>query len=287
MNATVSKGRGKTAVKPPRGAQYRASEAFQAVINDHSTPVDWIAQPDPERRPLTGHDVEQFRVRNQLSFNTAADALAFVTPFHFKKHAGTSGPLKIEFELLLRIYARHPRPAPWVVVTPKQMFERFYGQLADEFGDVSKKPAKAMLYSRFGALFGRYADAVRRWVESNGKAERVTLRAMEKLSELENPRALAEELARQIYGLRGLDFDHEFPLPDLKNPPIPGKRGPTKGRKAAADDAVIKKIIKRKAGGVDEKASVNPAAKSPSVKKTTKAPAVKKVAKSPNPKTKT
>ncbi|TXI25551.1 MAG: hypothetical protein E6Q67_00755 [Roseateles sp.] len=280
MNATVSKGRGNTGVKSPRGAQYRASEAFQSVINDQSTFVNVTM--DPERRPLTGKDIEQFRVRNQLSFNTAADALAFVTPFHFKRHASTSGPLKIEFELLLRLYARHPRPAPWVVVTPKQMFERFYGQLADKFGDVSKKPAKAMLYSRFGALFGRYADAVRRWVDSNGKAERVTLRAMEKLSELENPRALAEDLARQMYSLRGLDFDHEFPLPDLKNPPLPGKRGPTRGRKAAADDEVIKKIRQRKAEATAD-AAVEPAAAA----KPTKAPAVKKAAKSPTPKTKT
>jgi hypothetical protein len=260
MNATVSKERG-TEMASPRGAKYRASEAFHSVINDLNEPVNVTA--NPETRPLSGWDIDQFRVRHKLTRNAVADALALVTPGHFNRLASVRGPLKFELELLLRLYAKYPTPAPWISITPKEMFERFYGPLASQFGNESATPAKTMLFARFAALFGRYTDAVRRWVVAGGKTETVILRAMTKLADLPNPREVAEDMARRIYALRGLDFDDEFPLPDPKNPPMPGKRGPVSGRKGVDNKAVVDEAKKQRAASKKAAAKTAPIKSAP------------------------
>jgi hypothetical protein len=186
------------------------------------------------QRPLAGIDLAAFGERSGLTRMEVVAALALASPGMFNeltRHGAL--PLPFERELLLRRHLKMATRPPRR--TPHEVFHAIYGDLLARFKELASDPvaesARVMLYERFAALFGKTVYTAYRWlrVNNNGDHGQATLPMLKLLASLpESPqhmREVLENLAREAYEARGLDFDAEFPLPDLARPPQPRRRG--------------------------------------------------------------
>lgn len=189
----------------------------------------------PDKRPLTGVDIERFRARYGLSIAEASHALALMAPAAYGK-ACRVGVLPITREVLVRLYHLSPRPAPWVSVRPGKSFEVIYGNLLTYWrGKPEYDAAKLDLYGRFTLMLGRESTDAYRWVEGGGAARNDVHRILAKLTEFDNQREALEAVGKHVLILRGIDLDQVYPLPTPDNPPTRLLRGRRPGSADSRD----------------------------------------------------
>lgn len=179
----------------------------------------------PDRRPLTGLDIERFRARYGLSIAEASHALALMSPAAYGK-ACRLGVLPITREVLIRLYDLSPRPAPWVNIRPGKTFEDVYGRILSYWsGKPQYEAAKLDLYGRFTLILGRESTDAYRWIDHGGAARNDVHRILAKLTEFEDQREALESVGKHVLSLRGIDLDKVYPLPTPENPPQRQLRG--------------------------------------------------------------
>ena len=191
---------------------------------DPSIPID--------QRPLCGHDVETLRSRFGLDRISMAAAMG-VTTNRYAELASKSTALDVDQEILLRLYLNNPGPAPWTQWTPRQAFERFYGDLLASFEDDSDKQeaARMMLYRRLTALFGRSYSRAYMWIENNdgyGTVMKIILAKIQCEKDPEFTLLAAAETTMRNRG--GGSIQTQFPLPDNKTIQTSGPGRPRKKR---------------------------------------------------------
>jgi hypothetical protein len=205
--------------------EYGVDKLMLETIEDAlkvSTQVDLSLH--PSMRPLTGMDIDFFRGRHELANVEVIHALCIQNSASYNEIVRYSH-LKYDMEMLLRLYELEPEP--WKSVGPGDIFHLMYGDILEQFRGTSyEKDAKTALYLRFTAGCGRSVFSGYRWIEKNGSAKRGVMKIFSKLAMMDNPRQVFEDLARQMYKVRGFDFDEFCPMPTLDNPPLPKKRGP-------------------------------------------------------------
>lgn len=208
----------------PSARMKAAAEQFRHA---QSRSIDLAA--DVGKRPLTGMDVDNFRARHQLMVSDMVHLLALPGSSGYNRvvrGTGTPTPLTYIREFLLRMCDRYPSPPPWIHTTMRQAFEKLYGPALAPFeGQPHAGAARVMAYARFTALLGRSSFSAYRWIEQAGRAKPEMQRALAKVLEQENPRQAAEDVARTIWAVRGVDFDQAFPLPTQTNLPTQKRRG--------------------------------------------------------------
>lgn len=215
-------------------ATSKAAKQQAAAKAEKSNPAEAFVEfddldPDISNRPLSGQDLVKFRARHGLQTVDAIYALGLQNSATYNKLSALRPPEKLPFalEMLIRLYDRHPGHAPWGEVTATQAFERLYGDVQKQFkGTEHQEDARLALFRRATALFGRSVYTAYRWFQSDGKGKQVISKIFQKLASLENPRKVLEDIARQMYRVRGYEFDRLCPLPTLENPPLPRRRGP-------------------------------------------------------------
>lgn len=191
---------------------------------DPSIPID--------QRPLCGHDVETMRSKFGLDRIAMASAMG-VTTNRYAELASKSTALDVDQEILLRLYIHNPGPAPWTQWTPRQAFERFYGDLLASFASDSTKQeaARMMLYRRLTALFGRSYSRAYRWVENNDGYGPVMKIILAKIQLERDPEATLLAAAEATMMNRGNgSISTKFPLPDNKTLQTSGPGRPRKKR---------------------------------------------------------
>ncbi len=208
----------------PAARMKAAAEQFKHA---QTLPVDLSL--DSNVRPLTGMDVDSFRARHQLMVSDIVYLFALPGSSQYNRVVrGDRSPRPLPYirEFLLRICDRHPSPPPWRVVSMREAFELLYGQCLQPFdGTPQAGAARVMAYARFTALLGRSSFSAYRWIEKAGRAKPEMARTLAKILEREHPRQAAEDMARTIWQVRGVDFDKTFPAPALNNIPTEKRRG--------------------------------------------------------------
>lgn len=192
------------------------------LIPSNLGPIDMALE--PSKRRMGGFDIERFRARHQLKILDVVYALALHPYPHLQKTMRME-TLPYPTELLIRLYDLNPGPAPWRQIKPKDLFNQFYGEELEKFKATDwAQSAQLAMYRRFAALFSRDVATTYRWMQ--GGEVRVDIQMiMSKLSDSPNPRELLEEQARLTWSYRGLDFDKNFPMPTLEDPPMLKARG--------------------------------------------------------------
>lgn len=181
---------------------------------------------DPSKRPLAGLDVDYFRSRHELQTVDVIYALSIQNSAAYNKVVRDTY-LSYNMEMLIRLYDLYPENAPWKLIEPTQAFDMLYGDVVEQFrGTEFEKEARLALFKRFTAACGRSIFTAYRWIESGGNSKRGITNIFAKLSILDNPRFVLETLARNMYKVRGVDFDSYSPMPTIENPPKPKRRGP-------------------------------------------------------------
>lgn len=179
---------------------------------------------DLSKRRMGGFDIEAFRARHHLTILDVVYALALHPYPHLQKTSRLE-VLPYPTELLIRLYDAFPGPAPWKSIKPRDMFEMFYGEALAKFKNTEwANSAQLAMYRRFAALFSRDVATTYRWM-SGGEVRVEIEKIMSKLLDTPNPRETLEDMARLTWKNRGLNFDENFPMPTLENPPVLKARG--------------------------------------------------------------
>lgn len=200
-------------------------------------------------RPLTGDDIEAWRMQHGLSMDDAAYALGIA---NYKKKASSPEVIEYALELLMRLYDESPKHGVWPLdrITMQYLFESMYGaQLAVFTGTEHAVTARVDLQTRFAKLLGRSKGRAYRWLDRNEIDASINNRTQEsvqsilgKLSQLKSPGATLERLGALIWRLRGEDIDTLHPIPTLKHPPRREKRGRRPGSTVKAVGSVRRVI---------------------------------------------
>lgn len=197
-------------------------------------------------RPLTGIDVEGFRARHMLTISDMVHMLALQGSAHCNRITRQSTPLAFNHEFLLRICEMYPSPPPWNKISMAELFELMYGSILQQFVPYGlEEVARVALYYRFTALFGRSSFTGYRWIEKRGPAKPELHKVAAKIAERQNPRMVAEDIARVIWKARGVDFDESFPIPTMASLSTGPRRGRMPGsasRRAQRDAAQFRGV---------------------------------------------
>ena len=196
------------------------STAARAKIAGDRLKASALAEVDPSAseafRPLTGIDVEMFRARHQLPISDMVHMLALQGSAQYNRVARSATPLSFSHEFLLRICEVYPSPPPWNNIGMAELFDMLYGAILRQFEPHGLMDmARVILYYRFTALFGRSSFTGYRWIEKRGPAKPELHKIAAKIAERQNPRQAAEDIARVIWRVRGVDFDESFPIPSI------------------------------------------------------------------------
>jgi hypothetical protein len=195
----------------------------------------------PTKRPLTGFDLQSFQAKFNMTKADLIYALAITTPLMLNKQMESRTELDFPVELLLRLYDRHPGPAPWRSISPAEGLEFLYGDVLKRFQDTEHgDEAKNVCERRMVQCFGRHSTTAYRWFDLEGRSKQVVARVLAKLSEFEDhveARETLEGIARLMYRVRGDASELTEPLPTQEHPPVRRKRGPVPGSKRAAAPA--------------------------------------------------
>lgn len=222
----------------PMSVSARSKLVAQKIKAINSIPV--AVDVDPSMRPLCGQDVEMFRARHRLLIPDMTYMLALLSGSQYNIVAANPMPLSYDTEFLVRICDAYPTPPPWVHISMHEAFNMLYGPALQEIE--SEVPglvdqARVILNYRFTALCGRSSFSGYRWIEGDGAAKRSMYRVMAKIFERQDPLATAEQIARLIWRVRGIDFDETFPMPSVDN--IASRRGPGRLPGAASRKAAM------------------------------------------------
>lgn len=180
---------------------------------------------DTSKRPLAGPDVERWQAKHRLMRHDVIYALGLQNVAKYNALLRSS-EVGFATELLIRLYDRFPQHAPWTTVTPKEAFEIIYGDVLRDFeGTPFAKDVRLALYRRMTQAFGRHVSTAYRWDQSDGNAKISVKKILSIVCGQSNPRDALEATVRQMFKVRGKDFDAEVPLPTRDSPPQPRKRG--------------------------------------------------------------
>lgn len=231
---------GARSVEPgrPLSVSARAKLVAQKIKAINSIPV--AIDVDPSLRPLCGQDVEMFRARHCLLIPDMIYMLALLSGSQYNAVAANVMPLSYDTEFLVRICDAYPTPPPWVHISMHEAFNMLYGPALRDIEAVHPElvdQARVILNYRFTALCGRSSFSGYRWIEGEGAAKRSMYRVMAKIFERQDPLATAEQMARLIWGVRGIDFDATFPMPTAEN--IAARKGPGRLPGAASRKAAM------------------------------------------------
>ncbi len=211
-------------VQSPAARMKAAAEQFKHA---QGLPVDLST--DSAARPLTGMDVDSFRARHQLMVSDIVYLFALPGSSQYNRVVrGDRSPRPLPYirEFLLRICDRYPTPPPWRNVGMREAFELLYGPALQPFADSPQAgAARVMAYARFTALLGRSSFSAYRWIEKAGRAKPEMARTLAKIVERDDPRTAAEDVARVVWAVRGVDFDKTFPAPTAHSIPTQKRRG--------------------------------------------------------------
>lgn len=214
----------------------RAKLVAQKISAINSIPV--AVDVDPSMRPLCGYDVEMFRVRHRLLIPDMIYMLAILSGSQYNAVAASPFPLSYDAEFLVRICDTYPTPPPWEHISMHEAFNMLYGPALSQIENPALvDQARVILNYRFTALCGRSSFSGYRWIEGDGAAKRSLYRVMAKIFERQNPLQTAEQMARLIWRVRGIDFDETFPMPSPEN--MATRRGPGRLPGAASRKAAM------------------------------------------------
>lgn len=182
-----------------------------------------------DKRPLTGLDIESWRGENRLGKYDATHALGFRNTNHYNLEC-RSPVLRLETELLLRIYMRYPGARAWERFQLPELFDLMYGEYLRPFiGTEVETYARVDLAERFTKLFGKSTARQYEWLDTKREkppsANAYIDAILSKLKTVPNPGEVLESTARQCLALRGVDLDVEYPIPTPAKPPTRQKTG--------------------------------------------------------------
>jgi hypothetical protein len=231
------------------------------------------------RRPLTGFDIEQWRLDLNLSKYDAQVALGFRNSNHYNKMC-MEPILPVALELLLRLYEEAPCARGWEAYTMRELFDLMYGENLAVFHNTRHEVyAKVDLGVRFTRIFDRSSARHYEWLEAAATKNDRELNAysvmaciLSKLKQVKDPKEVLDRLSKRVWTLRGVDLDAECPIPTLANPPTREKTG-RKSAKAIARPKPkaplkrAKKAAAKKPKKVAAKATTRPAAKKTATRK--------------------
>ena len=226
----------------------RAKLIAQKISSIKSIPV--AVDVDPSMRPLCGHDVEAFRVKHRLLIPDMTYMLALLSGSQYNAVAINPCPLSYDAEFLVRICDAYPTPPPWEQISMHEAFNMLYGPALAKIEKANPEildQARVILNYRFTALCGRSSFSGYRWIESEGAAKRSLYRVMAKIFERQDPLQTAEQMARLIWRVRGIDFDASFPMPSVDN--IRTQRGPGRLPGSASRKAALRAVDSNSSGG--------------------------------------
>ena len=226
----------------------RAKLIAQKISAIKSIPV--AVDVDPSMRPLCGHDVEAFRAKHRLLIPDMTYMLALLSGSQYNAVAINPCPLSYDAEFLVRICDAYPTPPPWEQISMHEAFNMLYGPALAKIEKANPEildQARVILNYRFTALCGRSSFSGYRWIESEGAAKRSLYRVMAKIFERQDPLQTAEQMARLIWGVRGIDFDASFPMPSVDN--IRTHRGPGRLPGSASRKAALRAVDSSSKGG--------------------------------------
>jgi len=185
------------------------------------------------KRPLMGYDIEQWRGEMMLSKFKAQAALGFRNANHYNKMCLL--PIIPEsIEIIIRLYLDFPRAPGWEKYSLQELFNLMYGeQLAAFEGRKDYTAAKVDLGNRYTRMFNRSPSRKYNWLrEDDSSGEREFGGAysdvetiLTLLKQVEDPKAVFERIARQVFALRGVDIEALHPVPTLASPPTRLKTG--------------------------------------------------------------
>lgn len=207
-----------------------------------------------DKRPLVGLDIEQWRGENGLGKYDAAHALGFRNTNHY--NAECQQPvLRLETELLLRIYMEYPGARAWEKFKLPELFDLMYGKYLKPFvGTDLETFARVDLAERFTALFGKSAARQYEWLDTKREkapsANAYIDAVLSKLKAVPHPKDVLENTARKCLALRGVDLDRQYPIPTRENPPQrekTGRKGTPKRTTARSKPRVSKVAAKKSA----------------------------------------
>lgn len=195
-----------------------------------------------DKRPLTGLDIEQWRGENSLGKYDATHALGFRNTNHYNEEC-RKDVLRLETELLLRIYMQYPGARSWDRFQLPELFELMYGRYLRPFVSTDLETwARVDLAERFTKLFGKSTARQYEWLntkkEKAPSANAYIDAILSKLKTVPDPKGVLENTAKQCLALRGVDLDTQYPIPTPKNPPTREKTGrrPDKEKKIRLKD---------------------------------------------------
>ncbi|MEJ8837713.1 hypothetical protein [Ramlibacter sp. AN1133] len=194
-----------------------------------------------DRRPLVGLDIEEWRGSMGLTKDRARFALGFRNTNHYNDEC-KSGALRLETEILLRIYMMYPNPPEWQPYGLPELFELMYGADLKQFeGTTYYLLARNDIGARFTALFDKTKNRQYEWLftrtDKQPKAGPYIDALLCKLKTVPDPKAVLESTARKVLALRGRDLDSLFPIPTLASPPVRKKTGRRKSTEEKAPKA--------------------------------------------------
>lgn len=197
------------------------------VLKDSVLVEDW------SERPLVGRDLDAFRHRWHLT--TPEFFVAFGIPSQYLATAllRSSAVVPYDLELLARLYALSPGPAPWVPWKPLEAFTAIYEEALWGFEGCAEENAHARgkFAARFAAAFDRSSSTSYRWLDRGEDVSKPVAIFLRKLRDMERRMQVLEDLARKVHEVRGGDFDMRSPLP------VPGERALGPGRHTNLDRA--------------------------------------------------
>jgi hypothetical protein len=200
-----------------------------------------------DKRPLTGLDIEQWRGETGLNKYDATHALGFRNTNHYNEECRKE-LLRLETELLLRIYMQYPGPRDWSRFQLPELFDLMYGDYLRPFiGTELETWARVDLAERFTRLFGKSPARQYEWL--NTKKEKASSAnafidvILSKLKAVPDPRTVLENTARQCLALRGDDLDTMYPIPTPSNPPTRAKTG---RRRKTKTDPVLEAVAQNR-----------------------------------------
>ena len=137
----------------------------------------------------------------------------------------------------------------------REVFDLLYGPTVRLFSsdsgkwtEVEFKTAELMCGRRYARGLGRSDTASYRWVQTEGKVTRRLSNILGKIVEIcadeIDPRERFESIVGPILAMRGIDLDHETPMPTLA-----AVRRTTAGRRVSVGDDEASTVVPEYLGG--------------------------------------
>lgn len=182
---------------------------------------------DWSERLLVGRDLDAFRKQWHLTTPEFYVAFGLANQQQAAELLRSSAVVRYELEMLARLYALNPGPAPWLPWKPPEAFAAIYEEALWGFNGCAEEfaYARGKFAIRFVAAFDRSPATSYRWLEHGDDDVRMPVAIfLRKLRDMEHRQQVLEDLARTVHAVRGGDFEMRAPAPS------PGERAFARGR---------------------------------------------------------